>query len=220
MHLSKGAIHYRASESDFPRPPGLDRDFAVSCCCKPRRSIVAHRSTILPLRMRQNTMPVNVNARFVTGTGSIGSNPRCVPAQVARTGTRSPSATMSSILICRSGNAVCSMARYWITASGPGGRPRRHLVVPKIGRQLFSHRLSVLLVHQGFVVVRNESLVLLTSHQASPPWSRLYDVQAFGQSLPPRPSRRMRAHTETTSVRAIQQPGIFQARTSLLRIPR
>jgi hypothetical protein len=41
-------------------------------------------STILPLRMRQNTIPVNANAGFV-GTGIIGSVPWCVPAQLART---------------------------------------------------------------------------------------------------------------------------------------
>jgi hypothetical protein len=57
------------------RVPRTVHDFAVSCCCKPRRSIVAHRSTILPSRMRQNTIPVNLNARFATGTGIIGSGP-------------------------------------------------------------------------------------------------------------------------------------------------
>jgi hypothetical protein len=56
-------------------------------------------------------------------------------------------------------------------------------VVPKISRQLFSHRLRVALVHEGLVVGENEFLVLLGSHPVSPLRSRSYDAQAFGQSL-------------------------------------
>ena len=88
----------------------LVHHFGGICCRKPRRSVIAQRSTILSLRMRQNTVPVN--ARFVTGTGNIGSGPRCVLVQFAHTATWYPSATMSSIFIRKSGNAVYSMTPY------------------------------------------------------------------------------------------------------------
>jgi hypothetical protein len=70
-------------------------------------------------------------------------------------------------------------------------------VVPKTGTQQFSHGLRVLLLHQRFIVVQNEFLVLLGSRLPSPLmlWPRLNDAQASGQSLPPHPSGPLTAYS-------------------------
>jgi hypothetical protein len=67
-------------------------------------SSTAQSSTILPSRGRKILMPMN-SARFPVGAMPLKS-PRCVPLQVQRATTLSPSTNTSSFVKCTSGKAA------------------------------------------------------------------------------------------------------------------
>lgn len=123
--------------------------------------MVAQRSTILPWWMRQNTIPVKRNERLLAGTGIIGNR------AAVRAGPCGP----HSHAICfghdvvdldsQVGKRAVQHGAILYSTFGTAWRSRRHLVVDKIGRQLPPYRFRVSLVHERFVVLQNEFLILL-----------------------------------------------------------
>src|SRR5207248_2112677 len=91
---------------------------ALNCCIIPNRSQLTHSSTIFPSSMRSMAMPIQV-ARLLVGGKPINT-PFCVPVDVKRVTTLSPSATWSSIVSWNSGNASRN-SRTNVTSADAGG---------------------------------------------------------------------------------------------------
>gem|GEM_PF-5085215 len=94
---------------------------APSCCIMRMASICPQCSTILPPANR--TMSITPKDTLLPVGGIPMNSPLCVPLQVHRTTTLSPSAIVSSILTLRSGKALRNSEESCFTPSGPGGIP-------------------------------------------------------------------------------------------------
>ncbi len=104
--------------------------------------MVAQRFAILPLQIRENTMPENVPARFVTGMGSIGKLSQCVPVEVAYCHAISFSYEVFNPDL-QVGEGFGQHRAISNHAFRSATRARGHHVVHKIGCQPPSYRLGI-----------------------------------------------------------------------------